>query len=296
MNISIIIPIFNADNYLLDLFNALEKNAFFEGDEILLVDNGSTDDSVKKCMNQVNKYPNLYRLLIYTEKAGSYAARNYGVKNAKGDILLFTDSDTKPISTWVESVRKNIKKNVVMAGRIKLEVQTKCLWEQYDNLVHLNSEKSVIKNQVATANMAVMLKDFLKVGFFEERFSGGDFEWSMRAKDTGLRIRYNKNAMVFHPTRKTFDQIIKKEQRIAYGVGNHYRIHKKNIIILILIYVAKIFKVDTNIRLHNALRKCGVTGRELREFDKKFWKVRIEQLKYSIYGFKMIDPRLLNVK
>ena len=91
------IPNINATSFLPDLFEALDRNTYETGDEILLVDNGSTDNSVELCKEQVSKRPNLYRLLLFTDRPGSYAARNYGVKQSNGDILVFTDSDTKPV-------------------------------------------------------------------------------------------------------------------------------------------------------------------------------------------------------
>ena len=296
MNITVIIPIYNAGKFLPSLFHALDKNHFNERDEVLLVDNGSTDDSISLCEEQVKQKPELYRLLLFHEKAGSYAARNYAVKQAKGDAFVFTDGDTKPIPTWLDSIRNTLKPGIVVAGKIELEIINNGLWELFDNLAHLNSEKNALCNQVATANMAVMRTDFFSVGLFEERFSGGDYDWSTRAKASGLSIVFDKDAMVYHPTRKTFEQIIKKEQRIAYGAGNHYKLKKKPLLLLIARYVAKIFKIDTNIRHHNALKKLGVSKEELHEFDRKFWKIRTEQLKYAVRGYRMIDARKLDVK
>ena len=296
MTLSVIIPIYNAEKYLPDLFRALEENEFENGDEVLLVDNGSTDSSFYMCQQQVARNPNRYHLLSYTEKAGSYAARNYAVKVSKGEALVFTDADTKPVPRWLFNIRNTLKIGIAIAGKIELEIVNNSLWELYDNLVHLNSEKEAANSKVATANMSVYRKDFDMVGFFEERFSGGDYDWSTRAKAAGLQIMFVQNAKVYHPTRKTFKQILTKEQRIAYGAGNHYKINNKSLAILILKYVAKIFKIDTNIRCHKALKELGVSRKDLREFDRKFCIIRIEQLKYAVRGYKMVDARKLGVK
>lgn len=296
MTVSVIIPIYNAEKYLPDLFRKLEANHFEDGDEILLVDNGSTDGSFNMCQKQVAKAPKLYRFLSFTEKAGSYAARNYAVRESKGQVLVFTDSDTKPVANWLYNIRTTLKPGMVIAGKIELEIISNNLWELYDNLVHLNSEKNAFNNKVATANMAVYRADFDRVGFFEERFSGGDYDWSTRAKIAGLDMVFVQNVKVYHPTRKTFEQVLKKEQRIAYGEGNHYNFSRKSLAILILKYFAKIFKIDTNIRCHKALKELGVSRKNLREFDRKFWIIRIEQLKYAVRGYKMVDARKLGVK
>lgn len=296
MTISVIIPIFNAEKYLPVLFDSLDANEFIDGDEVLLIDNGSTDNSVKICEAKVAEIPGLYRLLHYTEKAGSYAARNYGVREAKGQALVFTDSDTRPVKDWIMSIRTNLQPGKAIAGKIQLEIVNNGLWELYDNLVHLNSEKNAINGEVATANMAVLRTDFERIGFFEERFSGGDYDWSIRAQGAGLSVVFLNDAKVYHPTRKTFEQIIKKEQRIAYGAGNHFRINNKSFMVLVLKYSAKIFKIDTGIKNHMALKQLGVSKSELHEFDRKFLVIRISQLKYAIRGYLFTDARKLDIK
>lgn len=294
--ITVIIPIFNSEQYLETLFEALQKNQFFIGDEILLVDNGSIDGSVQCCEKIVNKYPDLYRLLCYTEKAGSYAARNYGVSFANGDILVFTDSDTRPDENWLTTIRDNINKGIIIAGKIKLDIVNNGLWECFDSFTHLNSEKNVKFSCIATANMAVSKVDFLGVGMFEERFSGGDYEWSMRAAKSGLKILFLENAIVHHPTRKTFEQILKKEQRIAYGTGNHYKNINKAEWKLILKYFLKIFKIDTNLRYSKKLYIAGFNIKAILDFNRKFLMIRCEQLKFAVKGYQRENARQIGIK
>lgn len=294
--ISVIIPVFNSQKYLSDLFDCLLKNSFIEGDEVLLVDNGSTDNSTLMCKKMAEQYPTIFKVYCYTDKAGSYAARNYGVGLAEGDILVFTDSDTKPDADWIDTIRNRIDGEIVIAGRIILDITENGLWENFDNIAHLNSEKNAQLSCVATANMAIKKKDFLKVGLFEERFSGGDYEWSMRAAKKGLKVIFIKDAVVHHPTRKTFDQILKKEQRIAYGAGNHYKLNKKSFINLIIIYILKIFKIDTNIKYTKRLKERGMNARQLLLFNCCFMDIRIKQLQYAIKGFRFKDIRSTGVQ
>ena len=294
--ISIIIPIYNAESFLIDLFEAIEKNEFIDGDEILLIDNGSTDQSYNLCYQRTKLYPHLYKLISYTEKAGSYAARNYGVKLSKGQILVFTDSDTKPLPSWIKTIRNNIVMGEIVAGKIYLENINNSLWEVFDQIAHLNSEKNANANCVATANMAVTKQDFVNTGYFEERFSGGDYEWSKRAVKNGLKISFMPEVMVHHPTRKTFEQILIKEQRIAYGSGNHYKLHNKSKYSLIAKYILKIFKLDTNIRYTKELISRGISRNELLNFNKKFMWIRVSQLIYAIKGYNMVNTREIGIK
>ncbi len=238
--ISIIIPMFNSEKFLPDLFKCLEQCEYLEGDEILLVDNGSKDGTRELCKSQVEKN-NRYKYYYYDEKPDSYAARNYGVKNSSGDILVFTDSDCKPTKNWLSMIRNNIHQGTFIAGNVLLEIEENSVWECLDSITHLSQTKNNLsKGCVATANMAVLKGDFInRVGYFEERFAGGDFEWSKRAMSCGMRLQFCENALVYHPSRKTYIEILTREKRSAYGAGKHYRIMNENKSKLILVYSIK---------------------------------------------------------
>lgn len=297
MKVSVIVPIYNAEKFLDDFFSAIEMNCFYEGDEVILVDNGSTDASFEICENRKNARPDLYKQIKYDKTPGSYAARNYAIRNSTGDVLIFTDSDTKPANNWIDTIRKNIKPSIVIAGKIQLDISDKKnLWENFDSIAHLNSEENAKISQIATANMAVSKSDFYMVGEFEERFSGGDYDWSIRAAKAGLNIVFQTDVLVHHPTRKTFEQILTKERRIAYGYGNHWRIKGGALWKLKIIYILKVFKFDTNIKYMKKLADRGLTVKDIWTFNIYFFRIRIEQYKQVINGFNYVDARQLAIK
>lgn len=87
---SVIIPIYNSDKYLRACLNSILQQVFKEY-EIILVDDGSVDDSGNICDEYARKYSNIS---VYHQKnAGPSAARNLGMKHAKGKYWLFVDSD-----------------------------------------------------------------------------------------------------------------------------------------------------------------------------------------------------------
>ena len=92
IQISIIIPVYNAEKYLdrcvKSVIKALEK---IHG-EILLVDNGSKDGSVDLIQKYRKKYPGVVRALQCLEP-GAGTARNYGVTEARGNYIWFVDAD-----------------------------------------------------------------------------------------------------------------------------------------------------------------------------------------------------------
>ena len=296
-SISIIVPVYNAVNDLEKLFYCLEKNDFQENDEIIIVDNGSNDGSFEMCKKKQIEKPGLYRVLKYDTVASSYAARNYGVSNAKGDVLVFTDSDCKPDKMWLASIRDNISKGFILAGKIQLDIiDEHSVWEVFDSIAHLQSEKNAQNNSVATANMAVNRVDFDKVGGFEERFSGGDYVWSQKAVDEGLVVKFVPDMLVHHPTRKTYKAIQTKQRRIAYGDGDSVKKKRKSSLVLVLKYFLRIFKIDTNFRYSKMLKKKGIGATDVTKFFCQFERLRFEQLKYAIKGYNGEDVRKKGVK
>lgn len=295
--VSIIIPIFNSQKYLLDLFKCIDKTELMKEDEILLIDNGSNDNTRAICMSKVER-DSRYKYFYYDEKADSYAARNYGVKKSHGDILVFTDSDCKPTPEWLNIIRSNVQEGVFIAGNVLLEIKENSVWECYDSITHLSQTKdNVAKGKVATANMAVLREDFIdRVGYFEERFAGGDFEWSTRAVSCGMKLLFLEKALVYHPSRKTFEEILVREQRSAYGAGKHYRIENKNRYCILVRYFLKIFKFDTYLRLANQMLNKGISKKEVICFVKEYIGIRVRQLSAALAGYDGRDPRQLGIK
>lgn len=87
---SIVIPIYNAEKYLFNTLDSVEKQTF-QSFEVLLIDDGSTDGSANVCMKFVDKDDRFY--LYQKSNGGVCSARNYGIEKAIGEYILFIDSD-----------------------------------------------------------------------------------------------------------------------------------------------------------------------------------------------------------
>ena len=92
MNYSFIIPVYNCKNYLPACIESL-RAAGLEDFEILLVDDGSTDGSGAVCDELAGKYPQVRA--IHQPNGGVSAARNRGIREAKGGYILFVDADDR---------------------------------------------------------------------------------------------------------------------------------------------------------------------------------------------------------
>lgn len=104
MNIflSIIIPVYNAENYLRSCLSSILDQQF-EQYEIILVDDGSTDNSGKICDEYTSNYKNI--ITIHQANQGVSSARNKGVSLAKGKYIHFIDADdTIDPDTYIKNI------------------------------------------------------------------------------------------------------------------------------------------------------------------------------------------------
>jgi glycosyltransferase involved in cell wall biosynthesis len=106
--VSIVVPIYNAENYLKKCVDSL-INQTYKDIEIILVNDGSTDDSLRIC-NEYNKLDKRVRV-IDKENGGASSARNAGIKNANGEYIMFADSDDYVAENWVEELAASQNKN-----------------------------------------------------------------------------------------------------------------------------------------------------------------------------------------
>lgn len=103
--ISIIAPVYNAEEYLGECVDSILSQTY-ENFELILVDDGSPDNSGKIC-DEYAKKDNRIRV-IHKENGGVSSARNVGLDNAKGEYIAFVDSDDIVDKKYLELMYKRI--------------------------------------------------------------------------------------------------------------------------------------------------------------------------------------------
>ena len=106
--ISIVIPVYNVENFLERCITSV-LNQTFENIEIILVNDGSTDNSLRICQ-QYEKIDSRI-LVINQENQGLSAARNSGINQARGKYICFIDSDDWIHDKYLEILYNDIEKN-----------------------------------------------------------------------------------------------------------------------------------------------------------------------------------------
>lgn len=107
--VSIIVPVYNVEDYLEKCINSLVKQKCFQDMEVILIDDGSKDNSGKICDCFAEEYKNI--VCIHQENKGVSAARNAGIEHAKGEYIGFTDADDYVESWYYEEMYCSAKKH-----------------------------------------------------------------------------------------------------------------------------------------------------------------------------------------
>ncbi len=87
MKVSVVIPTYNEEEVISDCLKSLQKQTYKDF-EVIVVDDGSTDDTLSEC-----QMSNVKCQILKQEHKGPGAARNFGAKKARGEILVFVDAD-----------------------------------------------------------------------------------------------------------------------------------------------------------------------------------------------------------
>ena len=101
MTVSIVVPVYNTAEYLPACLDSILAQSFTDF-ELILVDDGSTDDSLRIC--EAYAFRDARIRVFHQQNAGVSAARNFGVEQAQGDWLCYVDSDDVVLPAYLQDM------------------------------------------------------------------------------------------------------------------------------------------------------------------------------------------------
>ncbi|MGF1456972.1 MAG: glycosyltransferase [Alphaproteobacteria bacterium] len=179
--VSVIVPVFNNGPYLEPCLRALERQSYPRDRlEILCVDNGSTDGS----LDRLRSHGRIH--VLQESKRGSYAARNRGLRAARGEIIAFTDGDCIADPDWVSAGVAALQDEAValVLGRRRVPGASPAL--TLIDLYEAEKDASVIGGESAdlvygyTNNMIVRRCALDRFGPFDDIARGADTAFVQR--------------------------------------------------------------------------------------------------------------------
>ena len=227
--VSVVIPVYNDADGLRDTLQSLIVQDCLDKDyEIIVADNGSTDQTTEVANDFRRRYPGLIKVVVEADVQSSYAARNKGVRIAKGGILCFVDADMTVEPDYVWRVRERFAKGSIdyLGCRVEMTLPRDTLAARFNGIRGFNNQASMKKHNYApTCALAVRREVFDAVGHFDGRLeSGGDYEFGQRVAASGFSMGYASDIVMHHPARWRYASLLSKSRRVSRGVAQltHY--------------------------------------------------------------------------
>lgn len=228
LSVSIVVPVRNAERTLPLCLAALARLDPAPL-EIVLVDNGSTDDSLSALRAFQRNHSSCAVRVLGESRRGASAARNAGIRDAKGEVIAFTDSDCTPDQAWLGRLIKPFADPAIAAsaGRI-IAAPARTTVELFSALYTLQSSVKPARYDhwtpweggFPTANMAVRKGVLEKLQGFDEAVCiyGEDYDLCARLYAQGGAIAYVPDAVTSHHHRTTVRGMVRQ----AFGFGRSH--------------------------------------------------------------------------
>ncbi len=230
LTISVIIPVRNEALHIEDVLNhLLEQDYDPERFEILVIDGESTDATREKVQPYVEKHANVR--LLHNPKRLSSAARNVGVQNAKGDVVLLVDGhcliDSREMlknvaaafeTSGADCLGRPQPLELSHASRLQLAIaaaRRSPIGHHPDSFIYAG--KPCLSPAISVA-VAYRKEVFEKVGLFDERFDAAeDCEFNHRIDRAGLKCYFVPDIAVRYVPRASLGGLARQLER--YGKG-----------------------------------------------------------------------------
>jgi glycosyltransferase involved in cell wall biosynthesis len=211
--VSVIIPHYRDLGGLAICLAALERQSYpRDRFEVIVADNASPEGAAAVAEVIAERA----QLVVVAEK-GAGPARNGGVAASSGEVLAFIDSDCVAEPSWIEEGVKALESFDFVGGRVKVLVKDPAHVtpaEAFERVFAFDFKTYIERKRFTGAgNLFCPRPLFDRVEGFKTGVSE-DLEWSRRAQTFGFSLGYAPCAIVGHPARRTWTELLAKWERI----------------------------------------------------------------------------------
>ncbi|HEU4635968.1 MAG TPA: glycosyltransferase [Edaphobacter sp.] len=214
---SVIIPTYNGGRRIAHCLDALLPQIGGRDIEIIVIDDGSTDDTCSVVQN----YPAVR--LITQANAGPAAARNHGASAAKGKILLFTDDDCVPMPDWMDAMLAPFQDPKVVGVKGIYRTHQKSLAARFVQMEYEDKYRLMANlpsiDFIDTYSAGFLRDRFLEMNGYDTSFPvacAEDIELSYRMSSRGWLMKFVPQAIVYHTHPATFSSYLRKKYKFAF--------------------------------------------------------------------------------
>lgn len=212
-----VIPVYNGAQTISRTVTCV-LNQSYKPYEIIVVDDGSTDNTAQVLETFAGRVT-----YILQPNRGPAAARNSGIRAARGNLIAFTDSDCLPGEDWLLNLVAGFDSALVAGvGGLVKSADESLIGQYIDEVGFLNPHPEGLTQipYLITANACFRRAVLLEAGLFDERFrkpGGEEPELCLRISKRGYHFRLAQEALVFHHHRQTAIHLLKTMAN--YGEG-----------------------------------------------------------------------------
>ena len=205
IKVSIIVPFYNVENYIETCLESL-VNQTLEDIEIILVNDGSKDNSEKIAQKFIQNYPNKI-VYLKKENGGLSDARNYAIPKAKGEYIAFIDSDDYvEINMYEEMYKKAKEENLDY-------VECNFLWEYPDKVLESKGTQYKDKKEMFIKARVVAWNKLIKKEIVQENKI--EFPKGYRYEDVEFFYKLLPHISNYGIVEKPFIHYIQRENSIS---------------------------------------------------------------------------------
>lgn len=203
-SVSIVVPTYNRAMQVAGTLRSLIAQDYPAGRlEIVVVDNGSTDNTVE-VVHEIQVCSPFPVRCVREDKRGAPAARNRGLAEATGEIVGFIDSDCRPPQSWVRNAVKEMRPGIgVVSGPVRPVINP----DRPPHFFHHQTNHQQANMLFPTANVFYRRDVIAQLGGFDERYGalpwgiavfGDDTDLAWRVKRAGYGSVFTREAPVDH--------------------------------------------------------------------------------------------------
>lgn len=229
--ISVIIPAYNAAATIEECIEALQYQTVPRTQyEIIVVDDGSRDNT----REIVERYD---VKLVSQSNQGPGAARNHGISQASGEIVLFTDADCAPTVNWVEEMVKPFENLEIVGVKGVYQTRQRELIARFVQIEYEDKYAKTRKDQyidfVDTYSAGYRKTVFEDYGGFDPIFpmaAGEDIEFSHRLAERGCKMVFAPQAIVYHQHPDSLSKYLRRKFYVGFWRVVRYKRYPRKMI------------------------------------------------------------------
>jgi glycosyltransferase involved in cell wall biosynthesis len=208
IKISLYVPCFNAERYIKECLESILMQSY-PIDEVLIIDDGSTDNTVSICSRF------LVKIISHPGNRGLSATRNTAFRAARNEFVASLDADCKAKSDWLEKLMGHFSDTNVagVGGKLieKYNLRPADKWRT----IHMSQSwgEQIVENPgyLAGSNNVYRKSAIFQVGLYNEAYVSNyeDIDISRRLISNGFKIIYSPDACIEHLRRDTLRSALK---------------------------------------------------------------------------------------